>query len=99
MLKRFCLALFFLTALTGCGNKEYEEAVVGKKFVPRHVYINPTIIGDVIIPMTETVPDSWFLYTENHKERVSKKFYDVAEIGDTLAVTKETIVIKKYERN
>ena len=97
MLKRFCLSLFLLTALTGCGNKEYEEIVVGKKFVPQHVYIKPTIMGDAIIPMTETVPDSWFLYTENHRKCVSKSFFDIAEIGDTLVVTKENIVIKKYD--
>ena len=92
-----CLVLFFLVIFPGCGKKEYKEAVVEKKFVPQHIYLKTIPMGYAIVSTPVTVPDSWFLYTENHRASVSEKLYDIAEIGDTLAVTKEEIQIKKYD--
>ena len=95
MLKRI-VAILVLVILAGCGGKEYKEVIVGKKFIDGYMWFMPLPAGNSIILMPQTVSDEWHVFTENHNVTVTRETYELAEVGDTLIVTKNKMYLKKH---
>lgn len=91
------IAILTVLALFACSckDKEFSEAVTGKRYIPGHDEISTLFIGSTLLPVVNYEPDEWLIFTESHSKSVPKSVFDAADIGDTLVVSKKSVHIKK----
>ena len=92
------LALFagFFVILTGC-TREFKGVVTGKHYVPEHTMVTYIMVGNVLVPQTYFYDEEYWLESGKNEVQVTKRLHDVAELGDSIIVTKDSIFVKRLK--
>jgi hypothetical protein len=82
-------ALISVLALTACSDYTGDAVVDGKSFSPGYTTVNLIQMDKSLIPVTNTVPDSWYLSLHDPAGKtfsvyISKDDYDWVESGRTV---------------
>lgn len=79
--------------ITGCSAVIHGK-VIDKTYIPSHTVTHYHKVGKVIVPMTHTEPEKWYITVQGHLEEDG--VVDESEIDDTQYIVSES-VYNKYE--
>ena len=54
-------------------------------------------VGNVLVPQTYYFDEEYWLELDKNEARVIKNTFELAEIGDSLFVTRDTVILKKLK--
>lgn len=96
LLKILTLFAGFFIILTGC-TREFKGVVTGKHYIPKRTVVTYIMVGNVLVPQTYYYNEEYWLESGENEVRVSKKLHDMAELDDSLIVTRDSVTVKKLK--
>lgn len=87
------LVLLYSILTVSCKEKITEGTVVEKTYRPSWVYMQPHMIGESVMLMPMTMPETWYVVIEKDGEtacyNVRKEYFDEIVIGQELKIEKK----------